>query len=260
MADELGAIKPISITGTEQSDRSGAVPRQIPGMKPLIPPQTDQAIISPEAKEKARDQQNGKPQSQGQGSSAELSDSEQREVEDLKQRDREVRAHEQAHIAAGGGLVRGGAAYEYKRGPDDKLYAVGGEVTIDTSKEDEPEATIAKAQRIRTAALAPADPSAQDRSVAAQASNMEMEARSELQEQKAEEASGAAQGSGGTGKSSETGKPAGGSAAGGISGAGESQGSSQDGSTALKSPRRPNGYAAALNAAAGLPGAVNRKA
>lgn len=265
MADELGAIKPISITGAEQNDRTGAVPRQIPGMKPLIPPQTDEAIISPEAKEKARSQ-NGQQSIQGQGSTAQLSDSEQREVDELKQRDRVVRAHEQAHMSAGGGLVRGGAQYEYKRGPDDKLYAVGGEVTIDTSEEDEPEATIAKAQRIRTAALAPADPSAQDRAVAAQASNMENNARTELREQTAEEISGAGKSQGSSASGGPSGAKPGGQASGRPTGVGQSgsqgngQGDSQAGSAAQKSASRPNGYAAAMDAAAGMPGAVNRKA
>ena len=53
---------------------------------------------------------------------------------------------------------------------------------IDTSKESDPEVTIRKAQQIYRAALAPAEPSSQDRSVASQAKKMEMEARSELRE------------------------------------------------------------------------------
>ncbi|MED5414126.1 MAG: putative metalloprotease CJM1_0395 family protein, partial [Candidatus Latescibacterota bacterium] len=48
-------------------------------------------------------------------------------------------------------------------------------------------ATIRKAQQIYRAALAPAEPSSQDRSVASQAKKMEMEARSELREQQDEE-------------------------------------------------------------------------
>ena len=66
------------------------------------------------------------------------------------------------------------------------MYAVSGEVKTDTSKERDPEATIRKMQKVRRAALAPAQPSAQDRSVAAQASQIEAEARIELQKEKSE--------------------------------------------------------------------------
>ena len=52
-------------------------------------------------------------------------------------------------------------------------------VKIDTSSGSTPEDTIRKAQTIRAAALAPAEPSGQDRAVAAQASQMEAQARAE---------------------------------------------------------------------------------
>lgn len=110
-----------------------------------------------------------------------LSEEETRKVEQLENRDREVRSHEQAHMAAAGSLAKGGPTYEYKRGPDGKQYATSGEVQIDSSvASGNPEAAIAKAQQIRRAALAPADPSGQDRAVAAQAAVMEQEARSKL--------------------------------------------------------------------------------
>lgn len=110
----------------------------------------------------------------------ELSPDELQQVDELKQRDREVRQHEQAHVAAGGNLVTAAASYSYATGPDGQRYAVGGEVSIDTSREAEPEAALAKARRIRSAALAPAEPSAQDRRVAALAGQMEMEAMQAL--------------------------------------------------------------------------------
>lgn len=100
-----------------------------------------------------------------------LSDEDQKKVQELKRRDTEVRNHEMAHMAAGSGIVRGGANYEYEKGPDGKSYAVGGEVSIDTSEEKDPRSTIAKMQKVRAAALAPANPSAQDRQVAAEASS-----------------------------------------------------------------------------------------
>lgn len=109
-----------------------------------------------------------------------LSADERRMLEELRQRDAEVRAHEQAHISAGGPYVRGGANYRYQTGPDGRQYAVGGEVSIDTSAvPGDPEQTEQKAQTVRRAALAPANPSAQDLKVAASASQMEAEARAE---------------------------------------------------------------------------------
>ncbi len=114
--------------------------------------------------------------------------SEYKELQDLKQRDREVRQHEQAHVAAGGAHVRGGVNFSYASGPDGKQYATGGEVSIDSSAvSGDPAATIRKMQAVKAAALAPAEPSAQDRSVAAAASQAEAQARADLREQQQEE-------------------------------------------------------------------------
>ncbi len=119
----------------------------------------------------------------------ELTEEEQQKVQELKSRDREVRQHEQAHMAAAGGYARGGPSYEYTTGPDNRRYATGGEVSIDTSKvADDPAATIRKAQIIYRAAMAPAEPSSQDRSVASEAKQMESEARRELAESRRSEA------------------------------------------------------------------------
>ncbi len=119
--------------------------------------------------------------SQATANKEELDTDEQREVQELKRQDTAVRAHEAAHIAAGGGIVRGGAQFQYENGPDGKRYAVAGEVSIDSSKvSGDPQATLTKAEQIQRAALAPADPSAQDRRVAAQAGRMAAEARMEI--------------------------------------------------------------------------------
>lgn len=118
--------------------------------------------------------------------STELSVEDLRIVTQLQQRDREVRAHEQAHIAAGGDLITSGPSYSYQTGPDNQRYAIGGEVGIDTSPARTPEETLAKAARIRAAALAPAAPSAQDMQVAASADRLAMEARMELSQQRSE--------------------------------------------------------------------------
>lgn len=110
-----------------------------------------------------------------------LSEAERRMIDDLKKRDRAVRAHEQAHMAAGGTLVRGGPTYQYQSAPDGQRYAVGGEVSIGSAAGKTPEETIARAQAIKAAALAPSDPSGADRAVAAKAAGMEAKARRELQ-------------------------------------------------------------------------------
>ena len=110
---------------------------------------------------------------------------EARQIARLQQIDQQVRQHERAHIAAGGNLVLGAPTFQYVTGPNGRRYAVGGEVRIDTSPvEGDPEATLLKAQQIRRAALAPATPSAQDRSVAAKASSLESQARQELLREK----------------------------------------------------------------------------
>ncbi len=123
----------------------------------------------------------------GGGGPQELTEEEQKEVRELKKRDTEVRRHEQAHLAVAGRYANGGAQFEFTTGPDGRQYATGGEVSISVSEERTPETTITKAQIVRRAALAPAEPSPQDRSVAAQASKMEMSARRELAKARLEE-------------------------------------------------------------------------
>jgi len=132
-----------------------------------------------EARANSHSRKDGLPPSDSEG--------EREEIAKLRARDKEVRAHEQAHSAAAGGLAKGGASFTYERGPDGQQYAVGGEVNIDTSPvPGDPEATIRKAQQIRSAALAPADPSSQDRAVSASATTLEAQARQELQKEKEE--------------------------------------------------------------------------
>jgi len=122
------------------------------------------------------------------GKKEEFSEEEQKMISELRSRDQEVRNHEQAHIAAGGAHVHGGASYSYQSGPDGKQYAIGGEVSIDTSVvKGNPAATIAKMQAVRSAALAPASPSGQDRAVAAAAAQVETQARADLSEKISQE-------------------------------------------------------------------------
>jgi len=108
-------------------------------------------------------------------------------VDELVARDREVRTHEQAHAAVGGQYA-GAPTYTFQRGPDGQNYAVGGEVSIDTSEiPGDPRATMEKMRTVVAAANAPAEPSGQDRKVASQASAKINEAAAELVKMEEEE-------------------------------------------------------------------------
>lgn len=126
--------------------------------------------------------------SNGQGaSSTQLTEEEQRIVAQMKARDREVRAHEQAHKAVGGRYA-GAISYDFTKGPDGQQYAVGGEVPIDVAPvKGDPRETVAKMEVVIAAALAPVEPSAQDRAVARQAQATKQEALAQLRRDKNEE-------------------------------------------------------------------------
>lgn len=110
-----------------------------------------------------------------------LNSEERRVIRELQQRDREVRAHEQAHRRAGGAHA-GPPQYEFIRGPDGQRYAVSGSVSIDSSPvRGDPEATLEKMETVQRAAMAPAEPSGRDLAVAARASALIQQARAEMQ-------------------------------------------------------------------------------
>lgn len=111
-----------------------------------------------------------------------------KQLQQLQSRDREVRAHEAAHAAAGGKYVSGGPSFTYQRGPNGRFYAIGGEVQIDVSPvASSPQATLEKAEVVRRAALAPAQPSPQDLRVASNASKLASRARVEIAIQQREQ-------------------------------------------------------------------------
>lgn len=144
-------------------------------------PAAHETKIDPEKKAEANTSTSSQTKSTN---SLERSPEEEKLIQELRATDREVRAHEMAHQAAAGGLSKGGPTFEYQSGPDGQRYAVSGEVQIDTSGvSGDPEATLQKAQQIQRAALAPAQPSAQDRSVAVAAAAMAAEARAEIASQ-----------------------------------------------------------------------------
>lgn len=112
-------------------------------------------------------------------STEKLSEDEKRLVQDLRSRDAEVRTHEAAHQAAGGGMT-GAASYTYQQGPDGRMYAIGGEVSISIPSGSTPQESMRNAQQAIAAAMAPADPSGQDFAVASSAMVMLMKAQQQL--------------------------------------------------------------------------------
>ncbi len=123
---------------------------------------------------------------------AEQRQKEQQEVQQLKSRDKEVRTHEKAHAAIGGQYA-GAPQYDFTTGPDGRRYATDGEVSIDISSAQTPEQTLRKMQQVRAAALAPAQPSAQDLKVAAEASQKAFDARQDIAEANRKESTAATQ-------------------------------------------------------------------
>lgn len=114
--------------------------------------------------------------------SRDLTEEEQKEVQELKIRDQEVRTHESAHKTAGGPYA-GSISFETQTGPDGREYAIGGETQIDASPiPGKPDATIRKMDIVIRAALAPAEPSSQDYAVARAAQQARIAAQKELNE------------------------------------------------------------------------------
>jgi hypothetical protein len=122
-----------------------------------------------------------------QKTSVELTQEQQEEVQKLKERDAEVRAHEQAHIAAAAGLRTSAPTFTYETGPDEKKYAVGGEVNISFSSGGNPEQDIKNAEIMKAAALAPAQPSGQDQSVAKEAEKIIQDSKEKLDQQQVQQ-------------------------------------------------------------------------
>lgn len=149
----------------------------------------DDSLKTPESKEQKKLEGQEEEKAVEESSSVEkLSEDEKRLVADLQSRDAEVRAHEAAHQS--GGASTGGASYTYQKGPDGKMYAIGGEVSVSFSTGSTPQETIANAQAVIASALAPADPSAQDMAVASSAMVMMMRAQQQIAQEAQEKVLG----------------------------------------------------------------------
>jgi hypothetical protein len=195
----------VTLASTLHNERAGARLRSEPA-QPITPvpdqdsrtpeKSQDKVTLSAEGLDRSRRTNTGSPPGKSDASSptasgdqspketsspaSELTPAEQKVIQQLRQRDQEVKTHEMAHLANAGQHARGGPTYTYQQGPDGRRYAVGGEVPIDISKEKTPEATVEKMRAVKRAALAPAEPSSADRSIAAAASALESEAHREL--------------------------------------------------------------------------------
>ncbi|PSJ43756.1 hypothetical protein C7H85_16055 [Zobellella endophytica] len=138
--------------------------------------------VDPEAEDSQTTEEDGESARPTKPSGEEMSVEEVQQLQELQQRDREVRIHEQLHASVGGQYA-GAPSYEFETGPDGKQYAVGGEVQIDISPvPGDPRATIDKMQQVRAAALAPAEPSGADKAAAARADQHIRTAQAELLE------------------------------------------------------------------------------
>lgn len=122
-----------------------------------------------------------------------LSQEEKQKIQDMENRDKEVKTHEQAHKAAAQGINSSSPSYETKKGPDGKDYAVAGEVRIGFTPTEDNEKNLEKAKTLRNAALAPAEPSSQDLKVAQDATRMIFEYSQKIQSEKSKETEKSAQ-------------------------------------------------------------------
>ncbi len=91
----------------------------------------------------------------------------QRVLDKFKNSDSRIRTHEQAHAASGHTTTP--ISYKYQTGPDGNLYAVGGEVRLDTSIPSDPKAAAFKLSQIQKSASAPSGLSSADAQISIQA-------------------------------------------------------------------------------------------
>jgi len=89
-----------------------------------------------------------------------------RVLEKFRNKDAEIRTHEQAHASIGHTTTP--ISYNYQEGPDGKMYAVGGSVRLETSIPDDPKAAAFKLDMLQKAASGPSNLSGADGAIATQ--------------------------------------------------------------------------------------------
>ena len=160
------------------SDEEGGSPHDSQGQNQNQDEQAAQDKVAAASADGSSEQDDNASQEQKAERAKEVA--EQNLINDLKQRDKEVKAHEAAHASVGGSTT-GAPSYTFQTGPDGKKYAVSGEVSVDLSPiAGNPQATITKLQKVYNAALAPAHPSVQDTRVASSAAKLILQAQSEI--------------------------------------------------------------------------------
>ena len=95
-----------------------------------------------------------------------------------------------ATSAATSDTLSGGASFTYQKGPDGIMYAIGGEVPVRIQTGSTPQESLTNLQGVVATALAPADPSPQDISIASKARVMMMKAQQELAQEIQEKING----------------------------------------------------------------------
>ncbi|MGI2217544.1 putative metalloprotease CJM1_0395 family protein [Shewanella baltica] len=148
--------------------------------------QKQQAVAAEQAKQQQSQAQSEAQQAQEQAKQAQekAQAQQQQQVDSLKARDSEVKAHEHAHATVGGQYAQS-PSFKYEKGADGQRYATDGEVQIDVSAVGgDPLATINKMKQVYAAAMAPVDPSSADIRVAAEALQKMNEAKVKLAEER----------------------------------------------------------------------------
>ncbi|MDN5089266.1 putative metalloprotease CJM1_0395 family protein [Aliarcobacter butzleri] len=92
----------------------------------------------------------------------------QRVLNKFKNKDNEVKTHEQTH--ASGTTTTSAINYNYQVGPDGKLYAIGGSVRFDTSIPKDPQSAKVKMDQLQSASSSVSSLSGADASIAQTAS------------------------------------------------------------------------------------------
>lgn len=179
-----GSVRPALPAQAQQTDATGQTPAkgiQLPEDRVTLsgqkPAEDQQKTVASEADPTQKQEPKPGEKTTTDGTSTE-DPQVQAQISRLKQNEEKVKAHEAAHKAAGGNLASS-ASYSYTKGPDGRSYISGGEVQIDMSDGNTPEETITRMQQVIRAAMAPADPSGQDRSVAAAAASRMAQAQQE---------------------------------------------------------------------------------
>lgn len=139
-----------------------------------------QQAAAEQAKQQQSQAQAQQAQEQAKQAQEKAQTQQQQQVDSLKARDSEVKAHEHAHATVGGQYAQS-PSFKYEKGADGQRYATDGEVQIDVSAVGgDPLATINKMKQVYAAAMAPVDPSSADIRVAAEALQKMNEAKVKL--------------------------------------------------------------------------------